>query len=83
MTGVTPVVSYTRLVPLNPPPPGWIWIQDIEKEYRLPGRSLYRWIQKGVLTKYRRIGDKRTYLDRAQLEKELQLHPVPPKEEGP
>lgn len=71
-------VTYTRRVERQPVPDSWIWLQEAVSVYGVPYRTLHRWLSRGGLTKYRRLGDRRTYLSREELEAALRLHVVPP-----
>jgi predicted site-specific integrase-resolvase len=52
-------------------------LQAAAKKYGLDRSTLHRWLQAGKLTKHRATaGDRRTYVDLAELKKLLEVKPV-------
>lgn len=52
-------------------------IQAAAERYGVSRRTLYRLLASGRLTRYRRPGDNRTYLEVRELDDELRLRPMP------
>ena len=55
-------------------------LQDAAAEFEVSQVTLYRYIKKGQLKRYRRSMDKRTYVDRDQVRRLLKLRSVRPVE---
>ena len=58
-----------------------IAIQDAAAEFSVSAATLYGLIKKGRLKRFRRVGDKRTFLDRDDLAALLAFREVPVKTE--
>ncbi len=57
--------------------PDLIPLQDAATEFAVSAMSLHRYLRAGRLTRYKRAGlDHRTYVDRAELRKMLEIRPV-------
>jgi predicted site-specific integrase-resolvase len=61
--------------PMRPVP-----IQAAAAEYGVAVETLYRMLRRGQLTRFRRPGDRRTFLDRDELNRVFQYRPEPPEE---
>lgn len=59
-----------------PPMPDLVPIQDAAAEFGLDRGTLYRYIKRGKLKKWRREMDVKTYIDREELRKLLEFKPV-------
>lgn len=57
-----------------------ISLQEATTHYRVGIATLYRLLAAGQLTRYRRPHDRRTYLDRAELDRVFTLAPAPARE---
>jgi len=58
------------------PPGEWLPLQEAARWYDVNVATLYRLLTRGVLTRHRRQGDKRTYLLVKELERELRPRPT-------
>jgi transposase len=62
--------------------PDLLSTDDAAREFEIGKSSLYRWLREGLLERYRRRGDRRTFVDREQLRHLVEPHPQkrePPK----
>lgn len=50
-------------------------LAEVEREYGLRRSTVYKYIKKGLITPYKRAGDRRSYFKRHQLEKLTQFQP--------
>jgi len=51
-------------------------IEEIMSEFDISRSTAWKWIRDGELTTYRFVGDRKTYVKRADLEK-LRREPIP------
>lgn len=50
-------------------------IDDVEREYGLRRSTVYKYIKKGLITPYKKAGDRRSYFKRHQLEELTRFQP--------
>ena len=50
-------------------------IAEVEREYGLRRSTLYKYAKKGLITIYKKAGDRRSYLKKVELEKLTQFQP--------
>lgn len=50
-------------------------IDEVEREFGLGRSTVYKYARKGVITPYRRAGDRRSYFKRRDLEELTQFQP--------
>ncbi|GAI71283.1 unnamed protein product [marine sediment metagenome] len=50
-------------------------IDEIEHEYGLKRSTLYFYVRKGLLTPYKKIGDRKSYFKKSEVENLLQFQP--------
>jgi len=65
----------------EPPEPALTPLQDAAAEVGLHPSTVRRYIRRGLLKGWRRGGDARTYIDRAELRALLEFRPAPLKPE--
>lgn len=53
-------------------------LQEVAAEFHLGQVTLYRYLKQGQLSRYRRAMDRRTYVDRDEVRRLLELRPVQP-----
>jgi len=61
--------------------PDLVPLQQAAGEFGVNPASLYRYLKRGKLTRYRRELDQKTYIDRAELRALLEFRPAPLKPE--
>jgi hypothetical protein len=52
-----------------PPDPELIAVDDAAKEYEVGVTTLYRYMRQGRLVRYQKLPDRRTFIDRRELER--------------
>jgi hypothetical protein len=52
-----------------PPGPDLIALDDAAKEYEVGVTTLYRYLRQGRLARYQKLPDRRTFIDRRELER--------------
>lgn len=50
-------------------------IADVEREYGLKRSTLYKYAKKGLITIYKKAGDRRSYLKKVELENLTKFQP--------
>lgn len=65
----------------TPNVPDLVSSDDAVREFEIGKSTLYRWLREGLLDRYRRRGDRRTFVDRDQLKRLVE--PQPQKREPP
>jgi predicted site-specific integrase-resolvase len=55
---------------------------DAVREFGIGKSTLYRWLREGLLDRYRRRGDRRTFVDREQLERLIEPQAQKPDSSG-
>ena len=50
-------------------------IEDVETEYGLKRSTVYKYMRKGLITPYKRAGDRRSYFERRELEELTRFQP--------
>ena len=50
-------------------------IDDVEREYGLGRSTVYKYVKRGLITPYKRAGDRRSYFKRNELEELTQFQP--------
>ena len=48
---------------------------DVEQAYGLKRSTVYKYIKEGSITPYKRVGDRRSYFKRSELEKLTEFQP--------
>ena len=59
----------------TPDVPDLVSTDDAVREFDIGKSSLYRWLRQGLLERYRRRGDRRTFVDREQLKRLIEPQP--------
>ena len=54
---------------------GMLTIDEVEREFALKRSTLYRYVRRGLLTPYKRVGDRRSYFKRSEIENLIQFQP--------
>ena len=50
-------------------------LAEVEREYGLKRSTIYNYIKKGMITPYKKAGDRRSYFKRRELKKLTEFHP--------
>jgi len=50
-------------------------MDEVEREYGLKRSTVYKYVKKSLITPYKRVGDRRSYFKRHELEKLTQFQP--------
>lgn len=50
-------------------------LAEVEREYGLKRSTVYNYIKKGSITPYKRVGDRRSYFKRSELDKLTEFQP--------
>jgi excisionase family DNA binding protein len=53
-------------------------IEEVAQDHGVSSDTLYRLLRRGVLSRYRRTGDRRTYLDEEEVRKALGFRKIEP-----
>ena len=53
-------------------------IEEVARDHGVSSDTLYRLLRRGVLSRYRRTGDRHTYLDEEEVRKALGFRKVEP-----
>jgi len=50
-------------------------LDEVERDFALKRSTVYVYVRKGVLTPYRKVGDRRSYFMRSEIENLVQFQP--------
>jgi len=50
-------------------------IDEVEREFTLKRSTLYHYVRRDLITPYKRVGDRRSYFKRSEIENLIQFQP--------